>query len=212
MTQNNYPDLDLGALKLEVEKKAKLLLDEVNEENLKYFAEQLKKFTEGTMEEYMNHVFDLYAEGARKISDLNLAESFTNYTTGYEAKMRAWMKENPIEIRETVVDIPQEPSMPTKRVSPPPVLVGGTVIAVGLLILSHPWVALAAELLTLILAYRQKMAQKRDNQQYVDNLTKYKIEIARKKRSLIDGVTADLIKWLELGKTQSDSILVSYNL
>lgn len=212
MTIDKYPQIDIAALKLEVDKQAQLLLNEVTEENLAYFSSQIKKIAEGILEDYMNGVFDLYMEGARKISDLSLSEKFSDYKTGYEAQMRQWIKEHPIEVQQVEIQIPEVPQAPGKPISPKAVFICGTAIAVGLFIFSPMWVALCAELLTLALTYLQKKCIDSAQSDYQTSLNKYDLEIQSYKRKLVKGLTDDLSKWLELGKSNSDSILASYDL
>ena len=40
---NIYPDIDFGAFQIKIEEKAQILLNNVTEENLKYFSEEVKK-------------------------------------------------------------------------------------------------------------------------------------------------------------------------
>lgn len=212
MEQNNYPDIDFGAFKKAIEDKAASLLNEVNEENLKYFSEETKKSAEAAMENYIFHVYDLYSCGARKITDLSILERFTNYSTGYQSQMLKWNEEHPIVLTEQTISIPAEPQEPEKVLSPVPVIAVGTAVAVGLFIFTNVWIALAAELLAVALSYRQVVAKKQANHKFAAKNADYERAIKKLKRDLVLGLTNELEEWLKQGKATSDTILQSYNL
>lgn len=212
MEQNNYPDIDFGTFKKAIEDKAASLLNEVNEENLKYFSEETKKLAEAAMENYIFHVYDLYSCGARKITDLSILERFTNYSIGYQSQMLKWNEEHPIVLTEQTISIPAEPQGPEKVLSPVPVLAVGTAVAVGLFIFTNVWIALAAELLAVALSYRQVVAKKQANHKFAAKNADYERAIKKLKRDLVLGLTNELEEWLKQGKATSDAILQSYNL
>lgn len=213
MTTNKYPDIDYAQLKLAIEEKAKAVLSEVTEDSLKAFSQDIKLIAEGIMEQYAFTVYDLYTEGARKISDMDLLSAFTNYADGYQSKMLKWNEDNPIQLREHPIEIPIQPQASKISRNKPIATIGiGTVIAIGLYIFSNVWVALAAELLAVAIAYKQKRGNTKKQATYNRQLKEYEIKVARMRQELIDGLTADLVKWLENGKTYSDSVLASYNL
>lgn len=212
MNTPNYPDIDFGAFRKAIEDKARTLLNEVNEDNLKYFSEETKKIAEAAMENYIFHVYDLYSEGARKITDLSLLEQFTAYSSGYQGQMLKWNEEHPIVLTEQTISIPAEPAEPEKVMSPIPVFAIGTAVAVGLYIFTNVWVALAAELLAVALSYRQVVAKKQADIKFEAKKADYKRSIKKLKRDLVLGLTKDLEEWLTQGKAASDAILHSYNL
>ena len=208
---NKYPDIDFGAFQKQILDKAQILLKDVSEENLRYFAEETKKIAEATMENYIFQVYDLYAEGARKIDDISLLENFTNYTTGYQSQMLKWNEEHPIQLKEQRVGIPSEPKEPNEVLSPTPVVAVGTAVAVGLFIYTNIWVALAAELLTVALAYRQVVAKKNSSLKFEAQKLEYIRAIKKLRTDLINGLIKELEEWLTQGKTFSDAILNSYD-
>lgn len=212
MDTNNYPDIDFGTLRKAIDDKFRSLLNEVNEENLKYFSEETKKIAEAAMENYIFHVYDLYSDGARKITDISLLEQFTNYSSGYQGQMLKWNEEHPIVLTEQTISIPAEPKGPEKVLSPTPVLAIGTAVAVGLFIFTNIWVALAAELLAAALSYRQVVAKKRADIKFAAKKADYERAIKKLKQDLVFGLTNELEEWLKLGKAASDAILKSYNL
>lgn len=212
MNTNNYPDIDFGAFRKAIEDKALTLLNEVNEDNLKYFSEETKKIAEATMENYIFHVYDLYSDGARRIPDLSLLEKFTSYSSGYQGQMLKWDEEHPIVLTEQTISIPAEPMEPEKVLSPTPVIAIGTAVAVGLYIFTNVWVALAAELLAVALSYRQVVAKKQVDIKFEAKKANYERAIKKLKRDLVLGLIKELEEWLKQGKDASDAILKSYNL
>ena len=132
---NIYPDIDFGAFQIKIEEKAQILLNNVTEENLKYFSEEVKKIAEATLENYVFQVYDIYVDGARKITDLSVLEEFTNYTNGYQSQMLSWTQAHPIMVKEQVIEMPDIPSPSGNNVDWKPVLAIGTVIAVPLTII-----------------------------------------------------------------------------
>lgn len=212
-TKYNYPEIEFEPLKAAIEEKARLLLAEITEENLKAFAQEVKLIAEGVMEQYVFKVYDLYSEGALKITDLDVLESFTNYSSGYQSKMLAWNENHPIQLQEQKVEMPKRPDDPRTKKYQPAITIGvGTVIAIGLYVFSNAWVALAAELLALAIAYSQRSRQQKARRLYEADLLAYNNQLGMKRMALINGLTEDLVKWLEMGKEFSDSVLASYNL
>lgn len=212
-TTNNYPEMEFEPLKAAIEEKTRLLLAEITEENLKAFAQEVKLIAEGVMEQYVFKVYDLYSEGALKITDLDVLESFTNYSSGYQSKMLAWNESHPIQLQEQKVEMPKRPDAPRTKKYQPTITIGvGTAIAFGLYVFSNAWVALAAEILALAIAYSQRSMQQKARRLYEADLLAYNNQLGMKRMALINGLTGDLVKWLEMGKEFSDSVLASYNL
>ncbi|MCM1141185.1 MAG: hypothetical protein NC453_21675 [Muribaculum sp.] len=207
-----YKDFDFGAFQKSLHDKAQLLLTEVTEENLKYFSEETKALAEAALEKYVNEVYDLYADGAHKIPDLDILERFTDYRSGYTAQMSNWMKEHSIQLQEQKITIPEEPKAPQKELKPMPVATVGTAIAVGLLIFTNPWVALAAELLTIALTLRQMKRVKIANQKFEVAKIEYERSLKKMRSDLVNGLINELEEWIKQGLMYSDSVLDSYNL
>ena len=203
---NKYPDMDIQPLKNAIEEKANLLLTEITEENLKTFSQTVKIIAESAMEQYIFKVYNLYTEGEFKIADINILLSFTDYHSGYQSKMLAWNKSHPIQLHEERVELLEQPMAPRINKYQPVITAGiGTVVAISLYLFSNAWVVLVTEILALTLAYRQQKDR-------LLELTTYENQLGMKRTSLINGLTEDLVKWLELGKEYSNSILHSHNL
>ena len=213
ITNNTHLDIELEPLKTAIEEKAHLFLSDITAESLKAFAEAVKVIAEGVMEQYIFRVYDIYSDGALKIADLNILAAFTDYSSGYQSKMLEWNKNHPILLKEQKIEIPKRPIAPNKNIHQPTLIIGiGTVVAIGLYIFSNSWVALAAEILSLALAYSERKKLHAQQDFYEAQLMTYNNQLGMKRMALINGVSDDLVKWLEQGKKYSDSILASYNL
>ena len=202
--------MDIQPLKTAIIEKANLLLTEITEENLKTFLQAVTMIAEGVMEQYVFKVYNLYSKGEFKIANIDTLVSFTDYCSGYQSKMLNWIKSNPIQLQEQNVEMPEWSKAPQINRHQPAITISvGTATAIGLYIFTNAWVALAAEILILVIAYRQKNKQQKDKRFYESELKAYNIQL---RMALINGFTEDLIKWLEMGKEYSNSILHSYNL
>lgn len=210
---NKYSDLDIQPLKTAIIEKANLLLTEITEENLKTFLQAVTMIAEGVMEQYVFKVYNLYSKGEFKIANIDTLVSFTDYCSGYQSKMLNWIKSNPIQLQEQNVEMPKRPKAPQINKHQPVITISiGTATAIGSYIFTNAWVALATEILTLVIAYRQKAKQQKDKRFYESELKAYNIQLGKKRMALINGLTEDLVKWLEMGKEYSNYILLSYNL
>lgn len=207
------PLIDKVYLKTEVQEKARLMLGEITDENLKYFTEEIKKLAEGIFEKYVFDIYDTYTTGAFSIENEDILQAFSDFDSGYQAQMLRWISDNALKIEHVEINLPKQPSETAPKTSNPlyPLAIG-TVIATGLFIFSNIWVALATEILTLALVYRQYLKNNNSQKQYALEKERYVHELRIKKDKLIQGLIVDLEKWLDQGKVESDRILVSYNL
>ena len=64
MNKENFSSfIDIAQLRVDVLEKAELFLNEVNEDNLRSFSEEVKKTAEGTLQKYIFKVYDWYTDG-----------------------------------------------------------------------------------------------------------------------------------------------------
>ena len=207
------PLIDKVYLKTQVQEKAKLLLSEIFDEDLKYFTEEIKKLAEGILERYVFDIYDTYTTGAFAIKDDDVLQSFSDFNSGYQAQMLKWISDNALKIEHIEINLPKPPAETAPKTTNPLYHLGiGTVIATGLFIFTNAWVALAAEVLTIAIAYRQYIKNVTIQKHYALEKERYAHELKIKKDKLIQGLIVDLEKWLDQGKAESDRILVSYNL
>lgn len=199
--------VDIGKLQVAIQEKADVLLNEITEDNLKYFSSEIKKVAESILDEYIFKIYDIYTEGALKIEDTDHLLAFTDYTNGFQGLMDNWKNLHPIIIKQETVTLPLEPQMRTQKIAANHVAVGGTIIATGLLIFSNVWVALAVELLTVAITYYKIQERKNYENDFEFQKQKYQIEIQKKKSELIQGLTNDLELWLSNAANEANSIL-----
>lgn len=209
----NTPLIDKVYLKTQVQEKARLMLGEITDENLKYFTEEVKKLAEGILEKYAFDIYDTFSTGAFTIENEDTLQAFSDFNLGYQAQMLKWINDNALKIEHVEIKLPKQPAETAPKTTNPiyPLTIG-TVIATGLYIFTNIWVALAAEILTLALAYRQYLKNDKAQKQYALEKERYAHELKIKKDKLIQGLIVDLEKWLDQGKAESDRILASYNL
>lgn len=207
------PLVDKVYLKTQVQEKAKLMLGEITDENLKYFTEEVKKLAEGILEKYVFDIYDTSTTGAFSIEREDTLQAFSDFNSGYQAQMLKWISDNALKIKHVEINLSKQPAETAPKTTSPlyPFAIG-TVIATGLFIFTNIWVALAAEILTLALAYRQYLKNGKSHKQYALEKERYAHELKIKKDKLIQGLIVDLEKWLDQGKAESDRILALYNL
>lgn len=231
---NNKTKPDLVRLEEEVRRKASEYLDDITEDNLRAFAESTKIIAQSVLEAFYFSVNDLYTDGAKKISDPDKLIRFDDFHDGYCAKMREWANQNEILIREMKImpadDVPQKRNEPIYKA--PLIIAGvGTLVAVGLCILTEKWpfpekwaltnqwarygkwVALAAELLALgTAAFLYKKKKGLSESEYNFKLKQYEIQIEKERARLVNGLIKDLKTWLENAKAYSEELLATYEI
>ncbi len=208
-------DLDLKIalyrLETEVRQKAKEYLEEINEENLKTFAESTKLIAQSVFEEYILEVDRQYTNGVFKIEDMALLDKFMDFKNGYRSTMKEWIAEKGITLQELKIDPTIScPNLSKEDLAKLPMLIGGlgTLVAVGIFITSNVWVALAAELLCLGIAAAVYEKQKNNlAKDYAFRLKKYKRQIQGEKDRLVNGLIKDLKGWLSEAEQYSKDTL-----
>ena len=213
MENSNFSSfLDIAKLKADVLDKAELFLTDINEENLKAFSNEVKKIAEGTLQKYVFKVCDWYTDGDFS-EDQEFLSKFVDLKTGYQQTMLNWIEQNCIVVQQQSFEYPEYPTKPdTKSQIQTTAITGavGTASATGLLIFGHPWLALATELLTVALTYYSFRKYQKSKKQYEMELEAYEIKIESMKNDLVNGITDDLVNWVNQGVEYSNSILATY--
>ena len=203
--------MDLYRLETEVRQKAKEYLEEINEENLKTFAESTKLIAQSVFEEYILEVDRQYTNGVFKIEDIALLDKFMDFKNGYRSTMKEWIAEKGITLQELKIDPTIScPNLSKEDLAKLPMLIGGlgTLVAVGIFITSNVWGALAAELLCLGIAAAVYEKQKNNlAKDYAFRLKKYKMQIQGEKDRLVNGLIKDLKGWLSAAEQYSQDTL-----
>lgn len=192
------------------------LMSETELQNkLRYFSEDAKDIAERILEEYIFSVFDKYTEGSSAISDSILLAQFVDLKTGYQQQMLDWIQEHPLNVKEEYFELPELPNEKTVKsdISPKLILGIGTVVAVGLFVFTNIWIALAAEILAIvIMKNRINKTTKRRADELDIKRNHYEIAIKAKINQLINGIIEDLEKWIDLGEVMSNEILLNFKL
>lgn len=200
-------------LKTQVQEKAKLFLSEISDENLKYFTEEVKKVAEGVFEAYVFDIYDTCTTGAFAIKDNDVLQSFSDLNSGYQTQMLKWISDNTLKVEHIEINLPKPPAETASKTTNPLYPFGiGTVLATGLFIFTNAWVALAAEILTIAIAYRQYTKNVTTREHNAFEKERYAHELRIKKDQLIQGLTLDLEKWLDRGKAESDRVIAFWGL
>lgn len=204
---------DIANMKEEIFNLAKTTLEDVSEDNLKYFSEEAKRVAESTFEQYVFSVYDLYTKGALKISNDESLDAFIDMNKGYQSVMLAWKKEQPIKLVQRSIEI-KEPTVESQSFKSyhKETAVVGTVVATALAIFSKLWIGIAVEMLTIAAAILQNKSYTKNKENYAAKVKQYNIELKNKKQQFINGVIGDLCKWVDMGVEKSDEVLKAFNL
>ncbi len=205
--------MDIVRLEKDIRQKAKEYLDDINEANLKAFAESTKFIAQSVLEDYFFKVDKLYTSGPLMIKKEEVFDRFLDFKNGYRAQMKQWMLNNDIVLREMVVSPSLKyPELCDVQVSSTHkhVFTIGTIIAVGLLVISELWIAVAAELLTLGVAIsiykRNKQAAKKE---YAFRVRSYELQLEKERARLVDGLIKDIKQWLDNAESYSNGLLTN---
>lgn len=188
--------------------------EEVND-NMRYFAQKAKDVAERIMESYIFSVVDKFTEGFDKISDSEIYGRFVDFNTGYQQQMLNWIQTHHLEVKEEHFDLPKSPSVNDIKpdYSPEIILGGGTFVAVGLFIFTNFWIAVAAEIIAIIVAKLRKNAINKHRIEKLETENKlYLAKIEAKKDELVNGMINELDQWLDKGVVASNDILITFGL
>lgn len=204
--------IDLVQMKDKIENKAKQILAEINDENLKYFANEVKMMADFVFVKYISEVYDLYTSGDMAITDINKLATFTDTDNGFQHNMLLWKNQNGVSFTNEKIELPDAPTVPNTKSHHKTTIGIGTVIAGGFVVMKHPWIALAIELLALSASYVQYKRKNVDEKKYRSELEKYNSEITKLKATFVDSIIIDIEKWLLQGQEKTKEVLTSYGL
>ena len=216
INSNSKVMMDVVRLETEVRQKAQEYLEDISETNLKAFAESTKYIAQSILENYFLSVDDIYTNGALKIEDRNIFNKFIDFHDGYRAQMKKWASENEIKIGEMeVTPTLKYPEIEDENIIKKPIAIAGvgTLIAVGLIIFTKMWIAVAAELLVLgVAASTYKKSKDSREKKYAFKVKKYEMQIEQEKARLVNGLIKDLKTWLGNAESFSNVVLVSFGI
>lgn len=206
--------MDVVRLETEIRQKAQEYLEDISEDNLKAFAESTKYIAQSVLENYFLSIDDIYTNGVLKVEDCDIFNKFIDFHAGYRAQMRKWVSDNKITIGEMIVTPTLKyPDIEDENIIKKPIAIAGvgTFVAVGLIIFTEMWIAVAAELLALgVAAYTYKKSKEHREKEYAFRLRKYEIQIEQEKARLVNGLIKDLKTWLANAESFSNEVLVSF--
>lgn len=208
--------MDVVRLETEVRQKALEYLDDISESNLKAFAESTKIIAQSVLENYFLAVDDIYTNGALKIENSEIYNKFIDFHDGYRAQMKKWATENEITIGEMVITPTlKHPEIEDEDIVKKPIAIAGigTLVAVGLIIFSKMWIAVAAELLTLgASAYTYKKSKESREKRYAFRVKKFEMQIEQEKARLVNGLIKDLKTWLGNAESFSNDVILNFGI
>lgn len=208
--------IDLVSLDTKVRAKAEEYLDDINEDNLKSFAESTKAIALSVLENYFFEIDRLYSDGVLRIQDESILDKFTDFKNGYRSQMKKWVHENGITLKEMRVssslDYPKLDDIDITK-TPKKIAGIGTLIAAGLFVFSKLWVATTAELLALgAAAYVYKRNNELQEAEFKCRMKKYELKIEQEKMRMINGIIAELKEWLNNAEKYSNHILNTFGI
>lgn len=216
LNSNSKVMMDFVRLETEVRQKAHEYLDDISEANLKAFAESTKYIAQSILENYFLSVDDIYTNGALKIEDNEVFNKFIDFHDGYRAQMKRWAADNEITIGEMMVTPTLKyPEMEDENITKKPIAIAGvgTLVAVGLIIFTEMWIAVAAELLALgVAAYTYKKSKESREKRYAFRVKKYEKQIEQEKARLVNGLIKDLKIWLGNAEKFSNDIILTFDI
>lgn len=216
LNSNSKVMMDIVRLESEVRQKAYEYLDDISEANLKAFAESTKYIAQSVLENYFLAVDDIYTNGALKIEDPEIYDKFIDFHDGYRAHMKKWASENEIIVGKMIVSPTLSyPKFENEGIIKKPIAIAGigTLFAVGLIIFSEIWLAIAAELLALGAAvYSYKNSKKSSEKRYAFRVKQYEMQIEQEKARLVNGLINDLKTWLGNAETFSNDVILTFGI
>lgn len=213
MESATYPqDIDLAQMRISIEEKAKIILNEVTEDDVNYFVKEAKNEAKHLMAKYIFTIYNFYTEGEFAIKNMDSLEAFTNPDTGFQAQMLNWIDQSDIAITQADMNYAEAPTKRNTSSFHKTTLGVGTAIAAGLLIFKHPWIALTVELLALSASYVQYKNKDNNEKRYNEQLEKYTKDITALKNSFVNSMISDMEKWLKDGQQKTKEVLNTFKL
>lgn len=216
LKSNTEIGMDIVRLTTEIHQKAKEYLDEVNESNLKDFAESTKLIALSVLENYYLAIDNHYTHGMGKISNEDMLDKFIDFQNGYRSLMKNWISEHEIKIEDMkIASSTPFPTITNEDIKKECLIIAGTgtLIAVGLYIFTNIWIAVAAELLLLgMIAYRYKKKIEECEEEHKAKVRRYELEIEKEKALLVNGLINDIKKWLSAAEEHSNELLNNFGI
>lgn len=209
--------INFNELKDKVREKAREYLQDtiITEEDMEAFSEGVKFITINLLEKYYRDVDKFFNEGEFKINNIEVLDEFNDRHSGYRAQMKEWIEQNDIKVKKIEISLDSAEDLGIDRnVDKKTILLAsiGTITVVGLVIFTSSWIALGFGIIALGILIKNIINRRARNKEMLIKIQNYKINIAKKKAELVNGLLDDLEKWLKKAEEKSNEILLSFNL
>ena len=221
----NKPKLDYNNVPEAISQKCNQLLLNVDVYTVSDTFDAVSEIVEIAIEKYSFDVSDYWtAENAD--ADIERKIRFTDVNEGYEFSVKKWVKQNPFKAE--LPDVPKDTSEPyeeyVKKLRKKALAIGvtgtvaiGTAYAVnssqakGWLIFGNPIIAIAAELIGIVLIYTTiKNKENAKRQEIEQQLRELEEKQKDYKAHLIETLTVAAELWLKKAVAYSDNIIKTF--
>lgn len=221
----NKPKLDYNNVSEAISQKCNQLLLNVDVYTVSDTFDAVSEIVEIAIEKYSFDVSDYWtAENAD--ADIERKIKFTDVNEGYEFSVKKWVKQNPFKAE--LPDVPKDTSEPyeeyVKKLRKKALAIGvtgtvaiGTAYAVnssqakGWLIFGNPIIAIAAELIGIVLIYTTiKNKENAKRQEIEQQLRELEEKQKDYKAHLIETLTVAAELWLKKAVAYSDNIIKTF--
>lgn len=221
----NKPKLDYNNVSEAISQKCNQLLLNVDVYTVSDTFDAVSEIVEIVIEKYSFDVSDYWtAENAD--ADIERKIRFTDVNEGYEFSVKKWVKQNPFKAE--LPDVPKDTSEPyeeyVKKLRKKALAIGvtgtvaiGTAYAVnssqakGWLIFGNPIIAIAAELIGIVLIYTTiKNKENAKRQEIEQQLRELEEKQKDYKAHLIETLTVAAELWLKKAVAYSDNIIKTF--
>ena len=221
----NKPKLDYNNVSEAISQKCNQLLLNVDVYTVSDTFDAVSEIVEIAIEKYSFDVSDYWtAENAD--ADIERKNRFTDVNVGYEISVKKWVKQNPFKAE--LPDVPKDTSEPyeeyVKKLRKKALAIGvtgtvaiGTAYAVnssqakGWLIFGNPIIAIAAELIGIVLIYTTiKNKENAKRQEIEQQLRELEEKQKDYKAHLIETLTVAAELWLKKAVAYSDNIIKTF--
>lgn len=221
----NKPKLDYNNVSEAISQKCNQLLLNVDVYTVSDTFDAVSEIVEIAIEKYSFDVSDYWtAENAD--ADIERKIRFTDVNEGYEFSVKKWVKQNPFNAE--LPDVPKDTSEPyeeyVKKLRKKALAIGvtgtvaiGTAYAVnssqakGWLIFGNPIIAIAAELIGIVLIYTTiKNKENAKRQEIEQQLRELEEKQKGYKAHLIETLTVAAELWLKKAVAYSDNIIKTF--
>lgn len=218
----NRPELDNNSILENISQKCNQLLSNVDVNTISDVFDAVKENVEIAIEKYSFQVCKYWME---ENSDVDIARKikFTDVDEGYEILLKKWVKQNPFkaDLPDLPKDILESYEEYVEKLRKKALFIGavgtatvGTAYAVnssqakGWLIFGNPIVAIAAELIGLVLIYTTvKHKENTKRREIKCQLHEFEKKQEEYKKHLVDTLIISANSWLKKAKVYSDSIV-----